>query len=98
MSVFEVVFNLVGLVLGLSLVEVLSGLAKVLRKIRRIRVGWWLVVAFWTLPVAAMAFKDWLWAARLSGEQRKENLVLGLIALGIGTLASWAGFRRHGDK
>lgn len=60
--------------------------------------GWWLVVAFWTLPVAAMAFKDWLWAARLSGEQRKENLMLGLIALGIGTLASWAGFRRRGEK
>jgi hypothetical protein len=66
--------------------------------VRRHARGWWLVLAFWTLGVAAMALKDWLWAARLSGEQKHENLVLGLIALGIGSLALWAGFRRPANE
>lgn len=39
MSVFEVVFNLVGLVLGFALVEVLAGLARTLRLRRKISIG-----------------------------------------------------------
>lgn len=39
MSIFEVVFNLAGLVLGLALVEVLSGLTKLLRARERLRIG-----------------------------------------------------------
>ncbi|NML11942.1 hypothetical protein HHL08_17595 [Sphingobium sp. AR-3-1] len=39
MSIFEVVFNLAGLVLGLALVEVLSGLAKLLRERNRLEIG-----------------------------------------------------------
>ncbi len=40
LSLFEVVFNLVGLVLGFALVEVLSGLAKTFRARRLIHIGW----------------------------------------------------------
>lgn len=39
LTIFEVVFNLVGLVLGFALVEVLSGLAKTIRARGRIRIG-----------------------------------------------------------
>lgn len=39
MSIFEVVFNLAGLVLGLALVEVLSGLTKLLRERDRLEIG-----------------------------------------------------------
>lgn len=39
MSIFEVVFNLAGLVLGLALVEVLSGLTKLLRERERLKIG-----------------------------------------------------------
>jgi len=39
MSIFEVVFNLMGLVLGLALVEVLSNLAKLLRARQQLRIG-----------------------------------------------------------
>jgi hypothetical protein len=39
-SIFEVVFNLVGLVLGLALVEVLSGLAKLMKRRDSLNVGW----------------------------------------------------------
>jgi hypothetical protein len=73
MSVFEVAFNLVGLVLGLSLVEVLSGLAKVLRKIGRIRVGWlcpllgiWVigdVTTFWGQAWEARNLMSSVWQA-----------------------------------
>ncbi|CAN5424374.1 hypothetical protein BH10PSE1_BH10PSE1_08360 [soil metagenome] len=40
MSIFEVVFNLVGLVLGLALVEVLSGLARLIKARDKLRIGW----------------------------------------------------------
>jgi hypothetical protein len=57
MTIFEVVFSLTGLVLGLALVSVLSGLAKILRARSDLRTGWltpllgiWLltdVTSFW---------------------------------------------------
>jgi hypothetical protein len=40
MSIFEVVFNLMGLVLGLALVEVLSGLGKLLGARSRLKIGY----------------------------------------------------------
>lgn len=57
MTVFEVVFSLTGLVLGLALVSVLSGLAKIMRARSDLQTGWltpllgvWLlldVASFW---------------------------------------------------
>ncbi len=57
MTIFEVVFSLTGLVLGLALVSVLSGLAKIMRARCELRTGWltpllgiWLlldVTSFW---------------------------------------------------
>ncbi len=40
MIIFEVVFNLMGLVLGLALVEVLSGLAGLMKMRGRLKIGW----------------------------------------------------------
>ena len=40
MSDFEFVFSLFGLLLGLSLAEVLSGFGKALKARRRVRIGW----------------------------------------------------------
>jgi hypothetical protein len=68
------------------------------KPVRREARGWWLVLAFFMLPVAAMCFNDWLWGTGLSSEMKRENLVLGLIMLPAGALALWAGFRRPVDE
>ena len=57
MTIFEMVFNLIGLVLGLALVEVLGGLAKTIKARHEQRISWltpllgaWVVLdvsAFW---------------------------------------------------
>lgn len=59
MNEFEFVFSLFGLLLGLSLAEVLSGLGKALKARRRLRIGWLTpllgllvmvdLVSFWTV-------------------------------------------------
>jgi hypothetical protein len=40
MSAFEFVFSLFGLLLGLSLAEVLGGLARVLKQRKEVQLGW----------------------------------------------------------
>lgn len=66
-GIFEVVFNLVGLVLGFALVEVLSGLAKTFRARRRIHIGWltpllgvWVLFDVTTFWGSAWALQDLL--------------------------------------
>lgn len=66
-SVFEVVFNLVGLVLGFALIEVLAGLAKTLRARRIVKIGWltpllgiWLLLDVTTFWGSAWELRDLL--------------------------------------
>ncbi|WP_118856838.1 hypothetical protein [Sphingomonas mesophila] len=59
MNEFEFVFSLFGLLLGLSLAEVLSGMGKALKARRRVRIGWLTpllgllvmvdLISFWTI-------------------------------------------------
>ena len=60
--------------------------------------SWSLVLALYMLPASALAFKDWLWGARLTALERQEHLTFGVLALAIGTLALWVCFRPAADN
>jgi hypothetical protein len=77
MTIFEMVFNLIGLVLGLALVEVLGGLAKTIKSRPRARISWltpllgvWVVLdvsAFWGIAWEVRDFLTLLWPSLLLG-------------------------------
>jgi hypothetical protein len=77
MTIFEMVFNLIGLVLGLALVEVLGGLAKTIKERRKGRISWltpllgvWVVLdvsAFWGIAWEVRDFLTLLWPSLLLG-------------------------------
>ncbi len=73
MTIFEMVFNLIGLVLGLALVEVLGGLAKTIKSRPEQRISWltpllgaWVVLdvsAFWGISWEVRDLLTTLWPA-----------------------------------
>ena len=77
MTIFEMVFNLIGLVLGLALVEVLGGLARTIKSRPEQRVGWltpllgaWVVLdvsAFWGIAWEVRDLLTTLWPSLLVG-------------------------------
>ena len=77
MTIFEVVFNLIGLVLGLALVEVLGGLAKTIKSRPEKRISWltpllgaWVVLdvsAFWGIGWEVRDLLTTLWPSLLVG-------------------------------
>jgi hypothetical protein len=77
MTIFEMVFNLVGLVLGLALVAVLSGLAETMKSRPVKKIGWltpllgaWVVLdvsAFWGIAWEVRDLLTILWPSLLVG-------------------------------
>jgi hypothetical protein len=77
MTIFEMVFNLIGLVLGLALVEVLGGLAKAIKARPKGGISWltpllgvWVVLdvsAFWGIAWEVRDFLTVLWPSLLLG-------------------------------
>jgi len=77
MTIFEMVFNLIGLVLGLALVEVLGGLAKAMKAHQRRGTSWltpllglWVVLdvsAFWGIAWEVRDFLTVIWPSLLVG-------------------------------
>jgi hypothetical protein len=77
MTIFEMVFNLIGIVLGLALVAVLSGLAKTIKLPSERRVSWltpllgaWVVLdvsAFWGIAWEVRDMLTMLWPSLLVG-------------------------------
>jgi hypothetical protein len=77
MTIFEMVFNLIGLVLGLALVEVLGGLAKTIKARPQGGISWltpllgvWVVLdvsAFWGIAWEVRDFLTVLWPSLLLG-------------------------------
>lgn len=73
MTGFEMVFSLVGLVLGLSLVEVLSGLVRTVHARSEVRIGWltpllgiWVigdVSTFWGIAWEVRGLLESVWAS-----------------------------------
>ena len=77
MTIFEMIFNLIGLVLGLALVEVLGGLAKTIRSQPARTISWltpllgaWVVLdvsAFWGIAWEVRDLLTNLWPTLLVG-------------------------------
>jgi hypothetical protein len=98
MSAFEFVFSLVGLLLGLSLAEVLGGLAKAIKARRHaIRIAAPPLVLGHLVPMLALflmldiaGFWTYAWAARDEIPPTYVTLVFGLMVIGLYYLAaSW---------
>jgi hypothetical protein len=82
MSAFEFVFSLIGLALGLSLVEVLGGLARTLKARRAVRIGWLTpLLGIWVIGDVT-SFWGMTWGVRESIEAQASIWPV----LGIGVL------------
>lgn len=89
-STFEFTFSLFGLLLGLSLAEVLGGLGKATKARPRVRIGWLtpLLAAFVMLDL--IGFWTIAWTAREALPATYLTLVFGLLISGSYFLAaSW---------
>lgn len=88
MSPFEFVFSLFGLLLGLSLAEVLGGLARTLKQWRTVRLGW--LTPLLGLLVMLDLTSSWAlaWSIRDSIPANFLTLVIGLVVTGLYYLAA----------
>lgn len=88
MTIFEMVFNLIGLVLGLALVEVLSGLARTIR-IRSARTISWLtpLLGAWVV-LDVSAFWGIAWEVRDLLTNLWPTLLVGVVLASIYYLAA----------
>lgn len=79
MSNFEFVFSLLVILLGLALAEVLGGLARVMKRRPRIRVGWaTALVATWTTTETVLFWRV-IWRARNTLSDKSAVLFAGFI-------------------
>jgi hypothetical protein len=77
MTNFEFVFSLLGILLGLALAEVLGGLARILKRRPRVRVGWATgLLATWTI-LETVLFWRVAWRARDALPDTSPALLVG---------------------
>ncbi len=95
---FDFVFSLFGLLLGLSLAEVLGGLAKTLKQWRTVRLGW--LTPLLGLLVMVDLASSWAlaWALRESIPANFLTLVIGLFVTGLYYLAATLVFPDDASK
>ena len=98
MSAFEFVFSLFGLLLGLSLAEVLGGLARTLKQWRTVRLGW--LTPLLGLLVMLDLTSSWAlaYALRDSIPGNFLTLVIGLFVTGLYFLAASLVFPEDASK
>ena len=98
MSAFEFSFTFYGLVLGLSVVELVAGIARTVHGGRRFRIGWLtpLVAIYLVLDVAT--FWNQSWVMNQHAPYSMTLLVLGLVSAGLFYIAASLVFPRdHED-
>lgn len=83
MSIFEFVFSLFGLVLGLSLAEVLAGFARTVQARRRIRMGWLTPLLGLLLMIDLVSFWVGAWNERDSLRIALDPLLFATLIAGI---------------
>jgi hypothetical protein len=98
MSPFEFVFSLFGLLLGLSLAEVLGGLARTLKQWRTVRLGW--LTPLLGLLVMLDLTSSWAlaYSVRDSIPANFLTLVIGLFVTGLYYLAATLVFPDDAQK
>jgi hypothetical protein len=95
LSIFEVVFNLTGLVLGFALVEVLSGLAKTFRARGPVQIGWLTpLLGVWVL-FDVTTFWGSAWEMRNLLPSVWQSLGPGLVITSVYYLAASQVFPEH---
>lgn len=88
MSGFEFFFSFFGLILGLSVVEVITGLGRVLRRRQRLRLGWVTPLLALLLLLDLAAFWSVSWTRMQLVQPTYLLLVVGLMIAGIYYLAA----------
>ena len=88
MTDFEFVFSLFGLLLGLSLAEVLGGLARTLKARRKVRIGWLTPALGVMLIVDLVSFWRTMWGERDSIPVTFGTMLFGAAIAGIYYLAA----------
>lgn len=88
MTAFEFVFSFFGLVLGLSVAEILTGFARVLREHGRIRMGWLTPLLGIILLTDLIVFWTNAWAIRDSLPASFGVLGFGMMIAGVYYLAA----------
>lgn len=83
MSAFEFTFSLFGLLLGFSLVEVMSGLVRTLKLRRQARVGWLTPLLGLFVMVDLTSFWSIAWQSRELIPANFAMLLLGLFVTGL---------------
>jgi hypothetical protein len=83
MSPLEFVFSLFGLVLGFSLVEVLSGLVKTVKLRGKVRIGWLVPLLGFFVMVDLTSFWSIAWVLREKIPANYAVLLLGLTISGL---------------
>ena len=83
MSAFEFTFSLFGLLLGFSLVEVLGGLVRSVKLVRKVRVGWLTPLLGLFVMVDLASFWSIAWEVRDRMPANFAMLLLGLAITGI---------------
>ena len=95
MGSFEFAFSLYGLVLGLSVTEVIGGFARVLRSRAAIRLGWLTPAIGLLLLVDLVTFWTNAWAVRDAIPATFETLLFGTAVAGIYFLSASLVFPEH---
>ena len=83
MSAFEFTFSLFGLLLGFSLVEVLSGLVKTVKLRGAVRIGWITPLLGLFVMVDLTSFWSIAWQAREAIPANFAVLLFGLMITGV---------------
>jgi hypothetical protein len=88
MSPFEFVFSLFGLLLGLSLAELLSGLARTLKQRKAVRLGWLTPLLGLLVMFDLGAFWALAWAIRDAIPANYLTLMIAMVVTGLYFLAA----------
>ncbi len=83
MSVFEYIFSLYSLLLGLALAHLLSGLAKVVEARERVRLGWPTALLALQMMLTLAIFWEIAWRARNAVPDNSAALFASLIICGL---------------
>jgi hypothetical protein len=88
LATFDFVFSLFGLLLGLSLAELLSGLARALKARGKVRIGWLTPLLGLFVIMDLTSFWTGAWDLRQSLEPSYRLLLIGVAVAGLYFLAA----------
>src|SRR3954469_17438023 len=88
MDAFNFAFSLFAIVLGLSLVEVLTGFARALKRRRMVHLGWLTPMAAIFVMLDLTSFWEFGWGSRRFVSPQYGYLLIGLFVSGLYYLAA----------